>query len=142
MSDSSNSNPEGSARLDSAFQRALAKFKTDSLTEKEGDEFQWGTLDELKASIEKIQDEQVSNNKNRNLNRVNAFLEGMQQYEEIIKVFLNTCNYLAFVWVCPGGAQLSPQIRTLKGLIIRFPGSDEISLASDEQLCQCFRCAP
>ncbi|KEZ43202.1 hypothetical protein SAPIO_CDS4876 [Scedosporium apiospermum] len=98
MSVSSNSNPEASARLDSAFQRALAKFKTDSLTEKEGDEFQWGTLDELKASIEKIQDEQVSKNKNRNLNRVKAFLEGMQQYEEIVKVFLNTCNYLAFVW--------------------------------------------
>jgi hypothetical protein len=35
-----------------------------------------------------------------NLGRLSAFLEAMGQFEIVIKIFLNTSELVAFVWVC------------------------------------------
>jgi hypothetical protein len=77
----------------------LLSKKRDHLKQTEKEQFQWTDFDSLKTSIKEIQAEQASKNKMRNWGRLKAFLEGMEQYEKLIEVFLNASDYLAFVWV-------------------------------------------
>ena len=82
----------------SGFQRALARFKGHlSLAEQE--EFGFTTLEDVQRTIAQIQDTQGSERRMRNLTRIKAFLEGMEQYGKVVEVFLNTSDILAFVWV-------------------------------------------
>jgi hypothetical protein len=82
----------------SMFRRALEEFKA-TLSPNEVENFQLCTLDDLKCTIISIQGKQLSERRAKNLTRLNSFLEGMEQYEEIIKVLLNTTDVLAFIWV-------------------------------------------
>lgn len=83
----------------SPFREALERFKRDHLKQTEKEHFQWTDLASLKTTITDIQAEQASKNKMRNWGRLKAFLEGMEQYEKLIEVFLNASDFLAFVWV-------------------------------------------
>lgn len=83
----------------SPFREALERFKRDHLKQSEKEHFQWTDFESLKTSIKDIQAEQALKNKMRNWGRLKAFLEGMEQYEKLIEVFLNASDYLAFVWV-------------------------------------------
>ncbi|KAI1412101.1 hypothetical protein F5Y13DRAFT_164339 [Hypoxylon sp. FL1857] len=83
---------------ESPFRQALERFKNEHLMGTETEKFQFTDLNSLKYAIKQIQDEQASKNKMRNLNKLKAFLEGMEQYEKLIEVFLNATQYLAFVW--------------------------------------------
>jgi hypothetical protein len=80
------------------FQLGLQKFKA-SLSDKERNEFMVTTLDDLKVAIETIQQKQRSERKLRAMSKLGRFLEGMQEYDKIVAVFLNTSEILAFVWV-------------------------------------------
>ncbi|OTA83135.1 hypothetical protein M434DRAFT_183549 [Hypoxylon sp. CO27-5] len=83
---------------ESPFRRALERFKNEHLKGTESEKFQLTDLGSLKDSIKRTQDEQASKNKMRNLTKLKSFLEGMEQYEKLIEVFLNATEYLAFVW--------------------------------------------
>ncbi|OTA54483.1 hypothetical protein K449DRAFT_469433 [Hypoxylon sp. EC38] len=83
---------------ESPFRQVLERFKNEHLKERESEKFQLTDLSSLKDSIKRIQDEQASKNRMRNLTRLKSFLEGMEQYEKLIEVFLNATEYLAFVW--------------------------------------------
>ena len=80
------------------FQLGLQKFKT-TLSEREKREFGVTTLQDLKIAIETIQQKQRSERKLRAMSKLGRFLEGMQEYDKIVAVFLNTSEILAFVWV-------------------------------------------
>lgn len=80
------------------FQLGLQKFKA-SLSDKEKREFGVTTLEDLKVTIETIQQKQRSERKLRAMSKLGRFLEGMQEYDKIVAVFLNTSEILAFVWV-------------------------------------------
>lgn len=82
------------------FRQALGRFKNEHLKGSESDQFQFTDLADLKASMARIQNEQASKNMMRNMTKLKLFLEGMEQYEKLIEVFLNATQYLAFVWVC------------------------------------------
>lgn len=86
-------------RNDSGFQRALARFKS-QLSPGEQEEFGFTSLRDVQKTIVNIQSTQGSERKMRNLTRIKAFLEAMEQYGKIVEVFLNTSEFLAFVWVC------------------------------------------
>jgi hypothetical protein len=79
------------------FQDCLADFKK-RLTKKELQEFQFSSLNDVKAAILKIQDDQSSRKSMMNLPRVKAFIEAFEQYGNIIEVFLNTSSILCFIW--------------------------------------------
>ncbi|KAF8417488.1 hypothetical protein EV426DRAFT_540278, partial [Tirmania nivea] len=64
----------------------------------EQQEFQWTSLDDLYITIDKIQKEQVKKRHLQHLNRIKPFIECMLQYGQVIEVFLNTTNLLAFIW--------------------------------------------
>src|SRR5881396_2981779 len=81
-----------------AFQKALDKFRSD-LTEEDQDEFNYTTLGDLQRCIVEIQEKHASTRQSKNMTRLKAFLEAMDQYGKIVEVFLNTSNMLSFVWV-------------------------------------------
>jgi hypothetical protein len=83
---------------DSNFCRALEEFKA-TLSQDDLHDFKLSTLDDLKLSILAIQEKQASERKMKNLTRLKSFLEAMEQYDEVVKVFLNTSDILAFIWV-------------------------------------------
>ena len=84
---------------DSGFQRALTRFKG-QLSPAEQEEFGVTSLEDVQETIDNIQEIQGSQRKMRNLTRIKAFLEAMEQYGKVIEVFLNVSDILAFVWVC------------------------------------------
>ena len=90
-------NPNPSAGI---FQQALSRFQI-TLTEAEKIKFQCVTVDDLEAYIDALQQEQTPCEHLRNMNRIRGFVDGMKQYGEVIKVFLNSHNILAYVWVIP-----------------------------------------
>lgn len=85
-------------QLNSSFRRALTRF-TASLTSEEEADFKFTTLTDVQEVLGKIQDEQGARKKMMNLHRIQIFLEGMEQFGEVIKVFLNTSPLVAFIWV-------------------------------------------
>ena|SRR6266536_6115727 len=80
------------------FTRVLTRF-TDCLTEEQENDFKFSTLEDLQAAIFAIQKKQASEKRMRNLTRLRSFLEAMEQYGTIIEVFLNTSQFIAFIWV-------------------------------------------
>ncbi|KKY15263.1 putative c2h2 domain containing protein [Diplodia seriata] len=81
----------------SPFDQALAKFKGE-LSDKEIDDFQLTTGDDLKHAVLQLQTKQASEKRMQNLNRLTAFVEAMEQFDKVIQVFLNACDYIGFVW--------------------------------------------
>ncbi|ORY19419.1 hypothetical protein BCR34DRAFT_128195 [Clohesyomyces aquaticus] len=79
------------------FNRVLHEFQHE-LTKDEVDDFNFITADDLKKSVYQMQEEQKSKKRMQNLSRVSAFVEAMDQFDKVIQVFLNTTNYLGFVW--------------------------------------------
>ena len=80
----------------SAFTKALDTFQSD-LTPEDRDDFSYTKLEDLQMVILEIQAKQ--GRKSQNLARLKVFVEGMQQYGQIVEVFLNVSNVVAFIWV-------------------------------------------
>ena len=83
---------------ENTFNKALERFR-DSLTEEQKRQFLATNLEDVKSEIQKIQDRFGRDKKLRNLKRLSKFLEAMKQVEQVIKVFLNVHEVVAFVWV-------------------------------------------
>ncbi|KAK4163845.1 hypothetical protein QBC43DRAFT_318817 [Cladorrhinum sp. PSN259] len=84
--------------VESRFRRVLQKFKDEDLKGLEPEQFPFTDLADLRSSIKEIQDKQAAKARMRNINRLKKFLEGMEQYEKLIEVFLNASEFVAFVW--------------------------------------------
>lgn len=84
-------------RLD-RFSVYLRSFKED-LTFEQKNDFEFSTLEELKAAILTIQNEQCTDRKMRNLARLKGFLEAMEQFGKVIEVFVNASKFVCFIWV-------------------------------------------
>lgn len=82
----------------SLFNQTLERFKI-SLSDAEKEDFRLATLDDVHNTIRDIQDEHASGRKMRNMARIQKFLEGMEQYSNVIEVFLNASIFVAFVWL-------------------------------------------
>ncbi|CZR51266.1 uncharacterized protein PAC_01141 [Phialocephala subalpina] len=80
------------------FYQTLERFKI-GLNDHEKEDFGLTTLDEVNDIICEIQDEHASERKMQNMTRIQTFLEGMEQYGNVIEVFLNASVFVAFVWV-------------------------------------------
>ena len=80
------------------LERALKKFR-DGLTQQQRQQFSACSIDDVKAEIVNIQDRLGSMKRLRSLRRISQFLEAMSQIEQLVNVFLNASNVVAFVWV-------------------------------------------
>ena len=82
----------------STFERVLSRFRH-SLTVEEAEDFGFTKLEDVHRVIEELQEKQGRKRTMMDLSRIQSFLEAMEQYGKVIEVFLNTTNFLAFVWV-------------------------------------------
>lgn len=75
-------------------------FKREAeLNKKDFQDYEMTTIEDVKATIVAIQQRHVSNNKQQYMKRLQVFLVNMEGYGKVIEVFLNSTEYLAFVWV-------------------------------------------
>lgn len=80
-----------------SFRKILSSFKT-RLTQKELHDFQFTTLEDVRLEIARIQAEQASRKEMMNMPRIQSFLEAMDQLGKVIEVFLNSSDFVAFIW--------------------------------------------
>lgn len=79
------------------FLVALNKFKT-RLSKDEEAEFQLTSLEDVQNAILRIQKAQSARKEMMNFTRIQSFLEATKQFGAVIEVFLNTNEFVAFVW--------------------------------------------
>jgi hypothetical protein len=85
------------ASIEDTFRATLSNFKK-RLTPKEQDDFSFSTLEDVRKEIASIQSEQGSQRMMMNMTRLQSFLEAMDQFGKVIEVFLNTSEFVAFIW--------------------------------------------
>ena len=79
------------------FRAALSDFKS-RLKPEERQEVQFATFEDVQKDIVQIQREQESSKTMANIARIRPFLEAMDQLGQIIEVFLNCSEFIAFIW--------------------------------------------
>jgi hypothetical protein len=83
--------------VEKGFQECLQKFKA-RLSKREHDNFKLTTLGDLRQAILQIQNKQAARSESMNLPRVLGFLEGFKQFGQVVEVFLNSSEFVAFIW--------------------------------------------
>jgi hypothetical protein len=108
---------------DPVFQKVLDGFKRD-LSKKDKDFFTTVTsFEELEKSIGNLQATQNGKRRARNLERLGPFLEAMKQWGQVVEVFCNSSEFVAFVWVSSHGIDRQ-EIK-----ISFFSGTDQVCFA-------------
>jgi tetratricopeptide (TPR) repeat protein len=79
------------------FERALAQFKM-GLKKRDQETFKKTTLTDLKNTIGELQAKQHASRRLQGLNRIQPFLEAMEQFGKAIAIFANTNELVAFIW--------------------------------------------
>lgn len=83
--------------LEDGFRKTLSTFKK-RLSQEEQSAFQFATLEDVRLEVKRIQDEQASRKEMMNMTRIQSFLEAMDQFGKVIEVFLNSSEFVAFIW--------------------------------------------
>ena len=83
--------------LDAAFQTAVATFAA-SLTDKQRRDFRGCSLKEVEDTVRGVEVRLASQRRQRNMQRISKFLEGMDQLGKVIEVFVNSDATVAFIW--------------------------------------------
>jgi beta-phosphoglucomutase-like phosphatase (HAD superfamily) len=96
------------ASSNTCFQEILSKFKK-RLTQNELENFQFATLEDVRREMARIQLEQANRKEMMHMPRIQSFLEAMDQFGKVIEVFLNSSEFVAFVW---GPIKFLLQVRT------------------------------
>ncbi|EGX44058.1 hypothetical protein AOL_s00210g219 [Orbilia oligospora ATCC 24927] len=92
------------------FEKSLEKFRQ-RLSPEQRQQFSFSSLDDVRAEMRKLQDQLGPQKKLRSFNKMKKFLEGMKQVEQLVQIFLNTSDVVAYVWVA------STRIETLERLL-------------------------
>jgi hypothetical protein len=85
------------ASSQTCFQEILSNFKK-RLNQKELEDFKFATLEDVEREMDRIQREQANRKEMMNMPRIQSFLEAMDQFGKVIEVFLNSSDFVAFVW--------------------------------------------
>jgi PAS domain-containing protein len=114
-----------------SFFLTLGRFKA-NLTERERTDFQSTTLNDLHVAIQGIQDRQALERRLQGMQRLERFLEAMKEYDKVIRIFVNSSEILAFVWVSriPLGYTFFSRARLISA------GPHEISIAGTRRSIQ------
>lgn len=81
----------------SGFQVALQQF-TDRLTASEAEQIKVTSLDDLKVAIEAVQAEQRKKKALMNMTRLSGYIEAMERFADVLKLFLSASDVAAFTW--------------------------------------------
>ena len=80
-----------------SFRKTLTSFKN-RLTRQELEQIEDTTLEDVRALVKRIQDEQRARKDAMNFNRIAAFLNAMEQLDRVVKIYANASEYVAFIW--------------------------------------------
>jgi hypothetical protein len=80
------------------FNHVLQSFLK-TLTEEQKYDFKFSTLSGLQATVVTIQNRQSSEKKMRNLTQLRRFLKAIEEYSKVIEIFVNTSEFVGFIWV-------------------------------------------
>jgi hypothetical protein len=80
------------------FNKSLEKFRA-TLSEEQKQQFSFSSIEDVELAIQRIQERIGPEKKLRNFTRIRKFLEAMKQVEELVRVFLNVHEVVAFIWV-------------------------------------------
>jgi hypothetical protein len=83
--------------LQDGFKQAFDNFKK-RLKPEEEVKFAVTSLNDLELAVKDLQERQRKTKTAQNLKRIEPFLQAMEQYKEIIEVFLNASSLLCFIW--------------------------------------------
>lgn len=83
--------------IEIGFRRALASFSSD-LTPEQREDFRFTTLEDVHKAVVTIQAQQAKRKEMMNMPRVQSFLEAMYHFGKVIEVFLNSSEFLPFIW--------------------------------------------
>jgi hypothetical protein len=86
------------AIMDCAFGNAVNRFR-ESLTKSQREQFAHCKKEDVVKTILNIQAVHGSQKRMKHMRRLSKFIEGMAQLGDVIEVFLNVNNGVAFVWV-------------------------------------------
>ncbi|KAI1114303.1 hypothetical protein F5Y14DRAFT_189934 [Nemania sp. NC0429] len=127
---------------DTTFHRAIKKF-SQSLTNEQKRAFAASSEADVINEIQKIQDRYGSARKLRSLGRLSKFLEAMSQVEQLVQIFLNVSNVVAFIWGPIKFALLvaGTRLETLERLLDIYIEIGEV-IPSLRQYDQLFKAAP
>ncbi|KIX96919.1 uncharacterized protein Z520_07033 [Fonsecaea multimorphosa CBS 102226] len=92
-----NATTTGSSAASEIFDRELTKFRN-RLNGKHYEEFKHTSLKDVEKAVNEIQKRQEAEKGLRDLTRIRRFLEAMEQFGNVIEVFTNTSDFIAFVW--------------------------------------------
>ena len=81
-----------------AFDKVLEDFKKD-LRKRDQEIFKITTFEEMQKCIAEVQTKQHSERRVLNLNRLTPFIEAVEQFGRLVRLFCNSDEYVAFVWV-------------------------------------------
>jgi hypothetical protein len=84
--------------MDTAFENAVKRF-CGSLTKRQKEQFADCKKQDVERIIQDIQARLGAQKRLKYMRRVSKFIEGMSQLGQVIEVFLNVNNTVAFVWV-------------------------------------------
>ncbi|KAK6526015.1 hypothetical protein TWF281_011056 [Arthrobotrys megalospora] len=109
------------------FAKSLEKFRN-RLSAEQRQQFSLSSLDDVKLEMQQLQDRLGPEKKLRSFNRIKKFLDGMKQVEQLVQIFLNVHEVVAFVW---GPIKLalmvaSTRIDTLENLLDAYQEIGEV----------------
>jgi hypothetical protein len=81
-----------------SFSNSIEKFR-ERLSDEQKEDFSLSSMQDVVRSIQEVQDRLGPEKRLRSFARIRKFLEGMKQIEELVTVFLNVHEVVAFVWV-------------------------------------------
>ncbi|KAK5050383.1 hypothetical protein LTR84_003664 [Exophiala bonariae] len=83
-----------------SYELALQNFRLQAgLTVQELADLEMTTLEDLQKALATMQIKQQNTKKLMYLKRLQPFLDALEQYSKVINIFVNTSNFVAFVWV-------------------------------------------
>ena len=85
------------SNLQDGFRRTVTSFKN-RLTRDELQQVQCNSLSDLNVIIKRVQYEQLDQKQLMNFTRIQSFLEAMEQFEQVITVFVNVNDIVAYIW--------------------------------------------
>lgn len=115
------------------FRHALDAFKKKAeLTSEELQYFQFSSFDDVLTTLSSVQQEQSKKKTLVYMKRIDPFLKTMAEYGKVIKVFVNTSEILAFVWI-----STRPRLSSMTSLTAA--GTVEVSHHGSLKLCRCIQ---
>ena len=92
------SSPAEPSQPSPIFARAVERFNT-ILTEKQKRQFKACSLEDVQKTALELQKRRENPKALRNMARLQAFLEGMDEYRKVVQAFLNCTPFLGYAWV-------------------------------------------